>query len=285
MKLRKAAAVILAMLMVLSALPASWADSLLPCRHQWSSWKTVTEATCASAGKQERTCGICHEKQTRTTGALGHNYGPWEVTKEPTCEEAGEQAHVCAACGRRETREIPALGHEWDDGVVTREPTAAQPGIITYTCVRDRSHIKEKLIPLGLNPGASALPDIVIICDYDGHTVYPGDELTVHYTIFNTGKHDLKWVSDTFEGDLKDMLAPDESFTWEEKYQITEQMIYDCIYFDPSAEEYITQWTEGSIPVCVFGGTAEYLAGDLPDGENKASAGYALNDDLCGFIN
>ena len=52
MKLRKAAAVILAMLMVLSALPASWADSLLPCRHQWSSWKTVTEATCASAGKQ-----------------------------------------------------------------------------------------------------------------------------------------------------------------------------------------------------------------------------------------
>lgn len=38
--------------------------------------------------------------------------GAWKVSKEPTCTEAGREERTCFTCGEKESREIPALGHE-----------------------------------------------------------------------------------------------------------------------------------------------------------------------------
>ncbi|WP_072414869.1 InlB B-repeat-containing protein [Collinsella phocaeensis] len=38
--------------------------------------------------------------------------GAWKVSEEPTCTEAGREERTCSTCGEKESRKIPALGHE-----------------------------------------------------------------------------------------------------------------------------------------------------------------------------
>lgn len=44
--------------------------------------------------------------------AAGHKVGAWKVAKEPTCTEAGREERTCSMCGEKESREIPSLGHK-----------------------------------------------------------------------------------------------------------------------------------------------------------------------------
>ncbi len=45
------------------------------CEHKWSSWSTVSEATCTEKGSEERTCSVCGGKETKEIPALGHVFG------------------------------------------------------------------------------------------------------------------------------------------------------------------------------------------------------------------
>lgn len=42
--------------------------------HIFGDWKTVTETSCETEGRQERTCSVCGAKETQTIAALGHDY-------------------------------------------------------------------------------------------------------------------------------------------------------------------------------------------------------------------
>ena len=80
--------------------------------HAWGDWKTVTEATCTTAGLQERTCE-CGEKETKQIPAIGHA----EAVKSavaPTCTETGlTEGKHCSVCNEvlAEQTVVEALGH------------------------------------------------------------------------------------------------------------------------------------------------------------------------------
>ena len=41
--------------------------------------------------------------------ATGHKFGEWKVVKAPTDYLAGKEERVCSVCGEKETRKIPSL--------------------------------------------------------------------------------------------------------------------------------------------------------------------------------
>ena len=45
---------------------------------------------------------------TEVTNVVDHFWGQWIVTKSPTSTEAGVQERTCGICGEKETKEIPA---------------------------------------------------------------------------------------------------------------------------------------------------------------------------------
>ena len=80
--------------------------------HAWGDWKTVTEATCTTAGLQERTCE-CGEKETKQIPAIGHAEAVKSVVA-PTCTETGlTEGKYCSVCNEvlAEQTVVEALGH------------------------------------------------------------------------------------------------------------------------------------------------------------------------------
>lgn len=69
--------------------------------HKFFEWRVAEEATCVSAGVDERECLTCGEKETRTIyGALReHTPGSWTTTRKATLEETGERVKKCTVCG------------------------------------------------------------------------------------------------------------------------------------------------------------------------------------------
>ena len=83
-----------------------------PHEHAWSTWSTVTEATCIKAGKQERSCS-CGEKESQTLQAIGHKE---TVIKgyAATCTASGlTDGKRCTVCGDMLVQQnaIPSVGH------------------------------------------------------------------------------------------------------------------------------------------------------------------------------
>ena len=54
--------------------------------HSYSSWETLTAATCTESGEEQRTCKTCNASETRITSATGHSFGN----------------HICIGCGKTE---------------------------------------------------------------------------------------------------------------------------------------------------------------------------------------
>ena len=56
------------------------------CTHAWGEWATVTEPTCITAGKKQRTCSLCGGTEDKTNSATGnHNFAN----------------KVCTVCGEK----------------------------------------------------------------------------------------------------------------------------------------------------------------------------------------
>jgi len=65
-------------------------DGESECTHQWGKWSVITNATCTSAGTQERKCIECGETETATIDALGHDWNEATCSTPKTCK-------VCSA--------------------------------------------------------------------------------------------------------------------------------------------------------------------------------------------
>ncbi len=76
--------------------------------HNFSEWQVTTAATCTKDGVESRGC-VCGAIETRTIKATGHQFGEWKTVREPTDYLAGKEERVCAVCGEKETRKIPSL--------------------------------------------------------------------------------------------------------------------------------------------------------------------------------
>lgn len=83
--------------------------TVTPHVHSWSSWTTISEATCNGDGTQERTCS-CGEKEKQNISATGHKYGEWRVINPATCIKDGNQERICW-CGDIDKGIISKFGH------------------------------------------------------------------------------------------------------------------------------------------------------------------------------
>lgn len=136
--------------------------------HTYGDWTTTVAATCTTAGKRERMCSVCEEKQEETISALGHS--PKVAVKEnvvaATCEESGSYDSViyCERCDAelsRETIVVDALGHDLvhHDG---QEATCTEIGWEEYdTCSRCDYTTYEEISALGHSPQTAVKENIV----------------------------------------------------------------------------------------------------------------------------
>lgn len=142
MRARRWTAVALAILLLIGALPATFAlaDGIpeptakfcpysATGKHRWSHWYTDKEPTCTGKGKRWRTCeNGCGYEQTESIPAKGHSWGKWKTTKEATCQKQGEQTRTCKVCGEKKTRKTDKAAHKWGEWTVTKAATCTETG-------------------------------------------------------------------------------------------------------------------------------------------------------------
>lgn len=82
--------------------------------HNYSSWETVREATCANNGLKTRTCSKCGFVDSKEIESTGHSYGSWEIIKESTILETGLKERKCKDCTSVESLEIEKVEVDLD---------------------------------------------------------------------------------------------------------------------------------------------------------------------------
>lgn len=65
------------------------------CKHEFSDWRTIEKATCASEGTERGTCERCGMSESRTIPAKGHLFGEW-------ISNGDYSYRACSSCGYRE---------------------------------------------------------------------------------------------------------------------------------------------------------------------------------------
>ena len=85
--------------------------------HNWSSWRTVKEATCTAKGSREKNCTVCGSKVTEETPAAGHKWNSYyTVDKAATYTSEGSKSKHCSVCGASDpdsVQSIPKLKAGW----------------------------------------------------------------------------------------------------------------------------------------------------------------------------
>lgn len=68
--------------------------------------KVTKEATCTEKGILTKTCSKCGDVVTEEIPALGHKFGDWKVTAEATVLAPEQQERICGTCGEKETKTV-----------------------------------------------------------------------------------------------------------------------------------------------------------------------------------
>ncbi|MBR7040576.1 MAG: Cna B-type domain-containing protein [Clostridia bacterium] len=145
MTVKRVAALLLSLLLLLGALPSALADS--PHTHSWKE-KSRVEPTCTKDGYAVYVCS-CGARKTEPLPALGHKFSKKVYVSYADCEHYGVFYWICERCGAHsENGNDKPLGHDWDGGVITKQPTETDEGEIVYTCRRDPSHTKTEALPI-----------------------------------------------------------------------------------------------------------------------------------------
>ncbi len=103
--------------------------------HNFSTWKTVEEASCTKEGLKMHKCTYCPYIEYKTIDLSGHT----EVIDKAvpsTCTTLGKtEGKHCSVCGEFlvAQNDIPALGHNYGSQV-TEKPTLTKDGMTYKTC-------------------------------------------------------------------------------------------------------------------------------------------------------
>ena len=102
--------------------------------HSWNKGSVTTAATCTSTGTKTFKCTVCGKTKTESIKALGHDYQPKTIS-EATCAKAGKVEDTCTRCGHViRGYEIAKKEHTWNKGTVTKAATCTATGTRTYKC-------------------------------------------------------------------------------------------------------------------------------------------------------
>ena len=106
------------------------------CKHEYSEWITVSEATCTTEGYQYRECSTCHETiEEKVIPKAAHKWSGWEESWSADCSESGEEYRYCENCWTTEYRTIPATGrHTWGEWETVKGATVLRTGTRERYC-------------------------------------------------------------------------------------------------------------------------------------------------------
>ena len=158
------------------------------CEHKWSSWSTVSKATCTEKGKQERSCSVCGGKETKYISALGHSFNT---------------NNTCTRCGFELT---PTVGLEYE--LITDKN-------ISYYVVTGLGNADAKEIVIPAYHAGKAVKKI------EDKAFYGSDFITSVYlpgTINEIGKEAFYWCENLSELTISEPLSE----------IINEQAFYGC---------------------------------------------------------
>ena len=288
MKQRNLLAWLLALALVLTAVPTAWAATSIganECPHSPDGHHQYVKVgekapTCTEPGYELYRCRYCRDEIKKDVAPLGHAWGGWHVVLEPTCTEKGCEERVCYRDSSHvEKRWLDPLGHDWSDWYVLKAPTYTEPGIMEHKCNRCGITEQELIPPLKQSPEYGLA--LVMTQTDPGGSVFTFDDLfgghgiTITYaaTLINTGKSPLS-VADFYagagsSGSLKPahILYPGESYSFPLERDLTE---YDIVPVTDSETLY------GSV------GFDFYFYGDSLEGEkhvcssNSVYFGYSV---------
>lgn len=145
--IKKAFAIVLALIMTVSLGVFVACGDEADCQHEWGKEEIIKEPTCNSAGEKTLTCLLCNETMKQSIEQLSHVYGEnlintdqeghyykctlcgekgnvtahtlvdGEMIQLPTNDTDGLQAVSCSVCNYQGTKVIPANSHiasqEW----------------------------------------------------------------------------------------------------------------------------------------------------------------------------
>lgn len=80
--------------------------------HTFGNWQTV-KYNCLEDGLEKRYCG-CGEEEERSVPAKGsHTFGDWVVVEEAQPSAVGKEERTCSVCGEKESRPVYLFGQEY----------------------------------------------------------------------------------------------------------------------------------------------------------------------------
>lgn len=108
-------------------------DPFEECKHVFGAWEVTVYPSCESAGKEERVCTLCGEKEERAYGEpLGHEWTEeYYQDKAETCVADGAEAQRCLRCfAKRGERAVASSGeHRY-----SMESYDLSAGVVTVVC-------------------------------------------------------------------------------------------------------------------------------------------------------
>lgn len=123
--MKKFFAALLAMIMVLSLVPATIfaAEAVCPGEDETHNADNCVatavetkEPVCGEWGYTIYKCDTCGAQYADNfvKGDNSHDYGEWTVVEEPTCDEVGAKVRECSICGDEDYEDIAPLGHKYE---------------------------------------------------------------------------------------------------------------------------------------------------------------------------
>lgn len=108
-------------------------DPFEECKHVFGAWEVTVYPSCETAGKEERSCTLCGEREQRAYGEpLGHEWTEeYYQDKAETCVTDGAEAQRCLRCfAKRGERAVASSGeHRY-----SMESYDLDAGIVTTVC-------------------------------------------------------------------------------------------------------------------------------------------------------
>ena len=117
-------------------------------------WQTTVDATCTTAGIEERINPDTNQKESREIIPLGHVYGEFVTTRDPSCTVEGSKSKTCFRCRDVVTESIPVVDHVYGDWVITEQPTCSTMGKQVKQCQFCQKELDSELITADHSFGA-----------------------------------------------------------------------------------------------------------------------------------
>ena len=256
MKARKWLALILSVMLLSAAVPASAATA--PCQHHYVK-KVIDPATCTEWGLAVYTCDKCGDSYQDEIEPLGHMFRLTKTTA--TCLEKGINYYNCARCGLERIEYRDARGHDWGEWEVVTQPTTTSPGLEQRVCKRDPSHVETRDIP-PLEGGEEDLPiaEINLSAACRSGPYYVGETIDVAWTLENEGDVAVTYRDcdgDALFANLPETLEPKQTVNWTVPHTISADDYSNGFYISPESGE--TCDTSFETSHVVFYASAEYV--------------------------